>query len=362
MKKLTLPVMLLFMISAMFGCEMNNNELTKGQLNVNSFDKSSNTFSSARLMDGDICGESSTYPLTAGQHISVGVINAYNDETNLYVDYVLNDPNSSFGTLHLWVGTELMEVPANGQGIPNPGHFPYHATPEGTGYTFTIPLEEIPYLNGECGLDVYLFTHAEVTIVDGNGGTSNETAWGGDTPGDGNRWYFYDTYTIQCCEDTPPPPADGSFETAFAKGGWIFASPSKKGKNTNNPDDLESLELTKNRWGWAINLTEQGTDEFEIWAGAGLNNTDKGTLVGSLSTSWDGSKVTLTYNFENGFTFEEVHVYTGDFKPTTIAPGQYGFTEYFDPYASSFEESFDASDSDGDGIWIIAHAVAFGEF
>ena len=127
-----------------------------------------------------------------------------------------------------------------------------------------------------------------------------------------------------------------------------------------NPENLSTLGLTKNRWGWAINITTAGTTTYPIYAGAGLNNISKGKMVGTLSVSWDGSSVTVTYTMNNGFSLTGTHVYAGDTKPATIAPGQYGNTMSFDPPASSYTGTYNVSDSNGDGIWIIAHAGAFG--
>jgi hypothetical protein len=46
--------------------------------------------------------------------------------------------------------------------------------------------------------------------------TQEETAFGGDIPGPGNRWWFYIKYTVQCCE---PPPQCYQEETAWAANG-----------------------------------------------------------------------------------------------------------------------------------------------
>lgn len=108
-----------------------------------------------------------------------------------------------------------------------------------------------------------------------------------------------------------------------------------------------------------MNLPSSPVDgaEYAIWAGAGLNNTDNGTLVGITTIDWDGSTLTVSYDMDEPFEMEEAHVYASDLEPTTIAPGQYGHTVYFDPYESTYSESIDVSDSDGDGVWIIMHAV-----
>jgi hypothetical protein len=53
----------------------------------------------------------------------------------------------------------------------------------------------------------------------------------------------------------------------------------------------------------------------------------------------------------------EVHVYASDLQPTTIAPGQYGFTEMFNEPVNEFETIFNIEDAEDDGIWLILHAV-----
>ena len=306
-----------------------------------------------------ICGSATTYDLFAGQTQDVGSITIANDADQLYVTYHASGTNT-FGTLHLWVGIDLADVPSNPQGTPVPGQFPYHyEAGGGQEYTFTLPLGT-DGLNVACDTTLYVVAHAEVTT---DGGTSgeHETAFGGDTPGGGPRWWYSMTHDVQCC-DTPPPGGEGTFETAFAKGGWVFASGRKA-----NPERLDSLRLTRNRWGWAINLP--ATDEavettYEIWAGAGLNDTDKGTHVGTLTLTWDGTDLEVAYDMFVGYTMSEVHVYAGDEAPDTIAPGQYGTTEAFDPYAASTVitlEDIQGDDADDDGIWVIAHAVVFGE-
>ena len=111
--------------------------------------------------------------------------------------------------------------------------------------------------------------------------------------------------------------------TAFAKGSHVFVTDLKK----SNPENLPSLGLIKNRWGWAINVTEPGTTKYPIWAGAGLNKTSNGVKVGDLTVDWTGTNATITYTFESPNTFGEIHIYAGDYKPTTTAPGQYGYTD-----------------------------------
>ncbi len=124
-----------------------------------------------------------------------------------------------------------------------------------------------------------------------------------------------------------------------------------------NPEGLPSLGLSRNRWGWAINLTAPGTTTYPIYAGAGLNHTGAGQRVGTLTVSYTGSQVTATYAMAPGAKMTEAHLYAGDTKPTTIAPGQFGNTATFAMPATTHSVTVDVADSNGDGVWLIAHAV-----
>jgi hypothetical protein len=298
------------------------------------------------------CGTSS-YTLWAGQTNNSGVLTVANDADSLYVTY---STSQAFGTLHLWVGTDMTLLPVNGQGVPVPGHFPYaYDTNGGTAHTFSIPLASIPFLadaNGKvCDKSVNVVAHAEV---------GTETAWGGNVTAPGpqipgsNRWAYYAAYQVVCCAVTPPATIQ-KLGTGFAKGGYIFTTDAKS-----NPERLPSLKLTKNRWGWAINVTAEGTTTHDVWVGAGLNNTTKALKVGTVTITNSAGSLTVTYNLTGDYVMEEAHVYAGDFKPTTIAPGQYGDTAYFDPFSGTYSYTTSSTDTNGDGLWVIAHAVVYG--
>lgn len=302
------------------------------------------------------CG-TTTCDLWAGQTIDVGSVTIENDGSNLYVTYKLDYPGACFGILHMWAGNDLTNLPTNPQGIPVPGQF---KNADGgaefdasglTEYTFTIPFSELNLvdLSNPCNAQIYVVTHAEVDMnCDGN--ASDESAFGCNIPGSGPRWWFYGTYIIKCNCGTPEPPF---CQTAFAKGGWVWTTDKKA-----NPENLPSLNLMKNRWGWAINLTAPGTTSYNIWAGAGLNDTKKGKKVGTLTIDWDGTNAAVTYTMFEGYCMEEAHLYGNDPRPTTTAPGQYGYLQDFDPNASTHTFNIPLVDSNGtDGVWLIAHAV-----
>lgn len=154
-----------------------------------------------------------TWPLTAGQNIQVGNVTVSNDAQNIYVTYTLTSANATFGTLHLWIGDDLANVPKNSQGIVVPGQFPYQHDASGLRtYTFTVPLSAvgIPDVHAVCGETMYVVSHAEVTMGDG----SHETAFGGNEAGNGPRWWFYGHFPLYCPPVDPPSPPTRT-ETAW---------------------------------------------------------------------------------------------------------------------------------------------------
>lgn len=285
------------------------------------------------------------WTLTAGQNMDVGTVAVSNDKDNLYVEYKLTYPGATFGMLHLWVGTDLENMPADkGQGGPVPGQFPYWWDATGkTYYKFAIPLKDIMTGAG-CGDFVYIAAHAEV-YMDGKW----ETAYGGpngmNIKGKG-KWWYYGIYMI-CCDDSAKPCWD--YETAFAYGTHVFSA------KVGNPDGLGNLNLKTNRWGWAIYLTSPGSTTWDIYAAAGQNDRAKGTKVGTLTVNWTGSAVEVTYNIDPQYKMFELHLYASNSAPTTAAPGQYGKTEYFPNGTNSYNTTI--TGLSGSSVWIIAHAI-----
>jgi hypothetical protein len=304
-----------------------------------------------------------TWPLMAGPSVQIGTVAVANDMDNIYVTYSLTDtfPQPLFGNLHMWVGSDFLDVPSNTIGTPVPTQFCsalggrcFDATGLKT-YQFIIPFSEIHMGDAKtaCGLKLYVVTHAEVDM-DGIPGGGYFDAFGGDITGPGPVWWVWGKPAV-CCDFGPPPVP--CFKTAFAKGSYVWTTDRKS-----NPEGLPSLNLTKNRWGWAINLTAPTTPGYpviyNIYAGAGLNDINKGVLVGTLAVTWDGAHVGVTYSMNSPYMIEEVHIYARDTPPTTIAPGQYGYIDSYDPngVSSVGPISFNVADS-GRGIWIVCHAV-----
>ena len=353
-------IYLLGMLAAMFAC-------TEDPYVIESLeaDGDLNAVYSSVLEISDPCGLEE-FPLWAGQTIDAGKLVVYNDAENLFVTIISTEGFQEVSeNIKMWLGTDLTLIDGGGLNRPSAGKFPFKATVGAgeTTYTFKVALKDVPgYDASLCGDDatpIYVVVHADVLAKDKDGNISSQTAWGGNVPGLGKAWWFYAKYTPYCCDGNGEP--EYLLETAFAYGTHVFVTKLEgKRLGSNNPDGLKYLNLSRNRWGWALNLKtgDFGTKELNIWAGAGLNNTRAGTLVGTATIVYNSSGVSVTYNMDGDYLLDEIHVYASDFVPSTVAPGQYGFMEYFDPMVSSFgPEFFAVSDSNGDGIWLILHAV-----
>lgn len=352
MKKLVIMALLAISFGVISSCSVGNSD---GSKPLDSISKQGPSIADSSSSSGGssssvaTTGSFSEFDIYAGQTILVGKLIVSNDADNLYVTYNITSNGILLNQVHLWVGNDLSTVPINKQGVPVPGLFPYVA--EGLSastYSFVIPFSNLGIVDvtAYCGLPLYIFAHS--ALNNGETGWSFGTAFSNWTGTE--RWGWYSTYIVNC--DNGPPEPVFNFETAFAKGNYVFTTEAKS-----NPENLPSLNLTRNRWGWAINIADDGQTSYDIYAGAGLNKTENGTKVGTLTVIKTAMDVNVTYSLLPGFKLEEVHVYAGDTKPTTLAPGQYGNTVYFNPLANTYSATYPVTDLDGDGIWLIAHSV-----
>lgn len=287
------------------------------------------------------------------QGTTIGYIDAVNDATNVYIQVFSADNSKCFlRDLKFWVGTSLVSLPVDGAGVPRFADLPWKQSYSGSevAHEFVIPLASIgvtPAMLSCTGTPPSIYVVGQLATNCATGTVRGYTA------PNGTATYNYAAFPL-CCADVPPVVLTGC-ETAFAKGGYVFVTDAKA-----NPERLPTLGLSRNRWGWAINLRSTGTTTYPIYAGAGLNNTGAGKLVGTLTVDYTGSQVTATYAMAPGAAMSEAHLYVGDFKPTTIAPGQFGNNAGFATPASSHSFTAAVSDSNGDGVWLIAHAVVCG--
>jgi len=119
----------------------------------------------------------------------------WNDNTNFYVKF-----NCTSGWLleetHVQLDTDLVGHWIHSNGIPIPGQFDYSArhNPMVATYQYDIPRSGYPYAVGDT---IIIVAHASLKKY--NPSTSSyqqETAFGGDNPGPGPRWWFYMKYVI----------------------------------------------------------------------------------------------------------------------------------------------------------------------
>jgi hypothetical protein len=142
----------------------------------------------------DVCGESHTTPLIAGQHYTSGAIRIANDESNIYVQYQTDEP-WFISEAHAAAASTLDGIAQSKTGNPIPGRFAYSATfdPEVSTYTFVIPTSGL-FTEGST---VYVAAHAVVQAPKSAGGS--QTAWGQGPDFPGNNWATYMMYTLQSC-------------------------------------------------------------------------------------------------------------------------------------------------------------------
>jgi hypothetical protein len=89
-----------------------------------------------------------------------------------------------------------------------------------------------------------------------------------------------------------------------------------------------------------------------------LNNISKALNVGTISITLNGNQVEVTYNMKDGYSISEAHIYAGATTLTTLAPGEYGNTAYFDLKANTHNKVI-TLDSAPSQAYVIAHAVVY---
>ena len=136
--------------------------------------------------------------------------------------------------------------------------------------------------------------------------------------------------------------------------------------------------VNNRNWGWTNGPLEEGSYEWEIYAGAGQNILENGYVVGTLYVKYEDGCVSVTYEMDEGYYLGEMHLWVGDgdrpYLPTvsrgrndvyTNAPGQfpYGTNYGFDPDdldTWKIDWNFEKSDFEGD-VYVAAHAVVWME-
>lgn len=144
------------------------------------------------------------WDLATDQVTNVGTVAVTNDLENLYVQYMLQRPSSTFGMLRTWAGTDIDRMPIHADGTPIPEQFcsaiggACFSASELASYTFRIPLAELGIADNTqvLGTQVYVVPYAEIDIdVHGTGVVERKTAFGGCKPSTGGCSWVYGQYT-----------------------------------------------------------------------------------------------------------------------------------------------------------------------
>ncbi len=298
--------------------------------------------------------------LLAGQTIEAGTVCAEVDGADLLVSYVTAG-DWELSEVHLWVGADLADMPQTRKGSPKIGNFPYKAEDLSGSSThqFVIPLSDLGFECPGDDMEFLVAAHASLRRPDGSGdGYQTETGWA-----DGERFvergmwgtFFSIWLTCDCHSD---PPALRTCETAFAFGGDLATCFLDIDEDSDGIRDFS-------RWGWTNNVAAEDMYVFDIYAGAGRCDRNKGTLVGTLTVIYLGGSVDVIFSMNDGFEMDEVHLYAGsDILPLdvngnhTVAPGQYPYVvDDLDGVSSHAILGIPASGP----ISVVAHAVVCSE-
>lgn len=308
--------------------------------------------------------EKQSVDLIAGQNIDAGDVIVTNDEENLYITYSTQYPEHAeedgwlISETHFHIADSLDGIPQTKKNNPIPGQFDYQYeySPPISEVTYTLSLADLGYSGGD---ELYIATHAVVgQWVDGEEPVfETETAWG-DGPGFlGKNWAMYFQYTIQDCNGEEPPGPGTESETAFAFG-------AEDALCFLEIDEDENGEPDFSRWGWTNGALPEGDYTFDVYAGAGQCDLQKGTNVGTLTISYHSGTAQVTYNTVSPYTMSATHLYVGsEMLPQdeggeyTVAPGQYPYIH--DPLADVATDSFTVTGLSGD-IYVVAHGVVDG--
>ena len=139
---------------------------------------------------------------------------------------------------------------------------------------------------------------------------------------------------VCCCEDTI----------------WAYG-----GSAATEVDDL----VRSAEWGWTNRITP-GTYEWDLYAGAGQNDLSKGTIVGTLTVTYSGGCVTVTYNMYDANILTEAHLWVGTTKlplkkgVLVASPGLFPYRPEIAPDGLSATWS---SCGFSGTLWVAAHGV-----
>ncbi len=225
-----------------------------------------------------------------------GTIVVTNDATNIYYEISLNE---GYNFIEAEGSTIFGFIgnPAVGRGIPI--EIPYSDIAEPyTSYKITIPLSNIPE---------YVLSSLINTKICCRINAENFTS----SPGD-------------------IIPVSGYLNNTWMMGVWYY---------TNTPGPSVT------------------TQEFPIYADAGLNYTSHGTMVGTAYVTYDGGYAKIKYDLLPEYLMEAVYIYADDAVVSSLSSIPFGFSQIFENPVNEFETTIEVPDIDGDKkAWFILHA------
>jgi hypothetical protein len=209
-----------------------------------------------------------SHDIIAGQNLDVGDVEVWNDASNLYVVFVIHEADWYLTETQVSVKVGPDNFPMTKSGNPQIGKFAYKQTHANvTTYTCTIDLDQLGFRDGT----VAIATHCALVKVVGGSVVQAETGWAGDEEFPGANWAKWFWYTFG---------VDPTAEYDVAETAWGYTI----------GGEYEQYYFKSNggkKWGGYFPYALGEDVQVDLWAGAGLNDPDKGTLVGYVTVTDD---------------------------------------------------------------------------
>lgn len=134
---------------------------------------------------------------------------------------------------------------------------------------------------------------------------------------------------------------------------------------TGSPGEIMPVMGYKRHW-WMSGLwlntnipSSTPTQEFPLYADAGLNDISKGVLIGHAYLRYDGATAKIKYSLTPEFQMTQIDIYANDAAVSTLSPPPYGYQKIFDTPVNEFEVMLNVPDINLDGkAWFILHVNA----